>query len=798
MPQFKRVFPYIAAACLALFFVIATVLLWGNFSGSYDSMIGFTPSNFSNSITAEQPAQIDFLVSKDKPDHCYLRFTPNGEAAQATVLHVTVVSENDEVLLETDIAGDALYQGQYINFVFRGSVPKNTRCRMLIESDAADEASAYRMLLGPSLSSDIQTWYCGAYEETGPDRPELHVVYLEHFGARTFALYSFCLIAGLLALLLPASRWQQKVRAPFGFLILVFSAPVLVCFVEMLAMNTVLYITPRLLVCNVLLLLGAQLLVLAVTGRTFAGTAAGVLVAAVAGIASHYVMLYRGTAINPADLFAITAAADVVSHYTFDVDMSLMLALSVFFAGCCFAFRYRAAFSLRAVKGRLLRGGALLAGAAMLAFCCSPLSLRWSGAVLNLKYNTESAQRNGLLYNFVQCLPSLNIQKPDGYSTEQAAEAAQRYIPAGEEPEADNQPDIILVMSETWADYSAFADLSHLSEDPLAYFHSVAQDDDPRTLTGTTVVPVYGSGTCNSEFEAVTGFSMRNFDSSCFPYLQYVVQGTPSLASWLKELGYTTTALHPGIADTWHRDSVYPALGFDTALFDVDFPHQDMMHELISDGACFDTILDMLPADEEAPPAFILNVTIQNHGGYRSHTDFDLSIRADSEDSIFDEMEVYSSLLYYSDQEMQRFIEQLEQRQRPTILLIFGDHQPALNSEYLDFIHYGSTVSADPLLQYTTPYLIWANYEIDTGSIPQTLSANYLPAALLHLAGLPANGWFRMLWEQMQTAPVYSLAGVYDASGTALDASAETFGLYRWFQYGGMREPDRYPAGFFG
>ena len=95
-------------------------------------------------------------------------------------------------------------------------------------------------------------------------------------------------------------------------------------------------------------------------------------------------------------------------------------------------------------------------------------------------------------------------------------------------------------------------------------------------------------------------------------------------------------------------------LGFDTVLFDVDFPYQEMRNELISDEACFNTILEHLPTEADAAPAFILNVTIQNHGGFKVRDDFEQVITSTREDDLFLESELYHSLLSYSDAALPR------------------------------------------------------------------------------------------------------------------------------------------------
>ncbi len=598
-----------------------------------------------------------------------------------------------------------------------------------------------------------------------------------------------------LACIFPRTRLYERVREPFSLMVLVLGSPMLIYAVELLSYGSVIYMRPRILISNILIILGAGLLIGSVLGRLWIGTLFVTAFSRVAGLANHFTILYRGSAISPVDLFAIRSAAAVVSHYSFSFDMPLMIAIAVFVRIAVFAVRYRSTMP----KGKAfaaLRGIGAAAGLGALVFSCTHFSSDWNGMYIYMKEYTESARRNGMIYNFVQARPTLRVKRPEGYSPDEVRKMSEKYVDGRREE--TQRPDVVMVMMETWSDFSDFTNTSFMSRDPQEYLHMVRNDDDPNTLTGHTVVPVYGSGTCNTEFEAVTGFSMRNFDANSYPYLQYVTRGTPSMASYLSALGYHTTALHPGIAETWNRKSVYPWLGFENSRFDSDFINKGQIHELISDRSCFDEILSCLPADGSgADPQFIFTVTISNHGGYRKNPDFDIISSSGKDQTIYLENDVYSSLLRYTSDDLEYFIGELSKRERPTIVIFWGDHLPALNSEYLDVIHFESIVGMDPLTKYTTPYMVWSNFDIDQSEIPQTMSSNYLGVAVLKMSGLPVNGWYRFLEHAMKTAPVYSVQGDVFRDGVNTEDRDELLREYEYIQYAAMKDRDSLAEGFF-
>ena len=151
-----------------------------------------------------------------------------------------------------------------------------------------------------------------------------------------------------------------------------------------------------------------------------------------------------------------------------------------------------------------------IAACAVLVFSCSKASRGWSGAIIYFKDATEFARMNGFVYSFVQTVHNMVMEEPKNYDSGYAQSVMSDFN--GTEG-TDVQPDIIMIMGETWADLSMITDTSSFSTDPMPYLHSVAADSNPNTLVGKTIVPVFGSGTCNSEFESVTGFSLANFST---------------------------------------------------------------------------------------------------------------------------------------------------------------------------------------------------------------------------------------------------------------------------------------------
>ena len=124
----------------------------------------------------------------------------------------------------------------------------------------------------------------------------------------------------------------------------------------------------------------------------------------------------------------------------------------------------------------------------------------------------------------------------------------------------------MIISKYGFADLTAAFPNLELSEDPLAFYHSLTEN----TVKGTMISPVTGGGTANVEFEYLTGDSLAFLPSSTVAYQLYLYDGCPSLVSQAKDLGYHTIAFHPYLSSGWNRTSVYPWLGFDEAHFQED------------------------------------------------------------------------------------------------------------------------------------------------------------------------------------------------------------------------------------
>ena len=356
-------------------------------------------------------------------------------------------------------------------------------------------------------------------------------------------------------------------------------------------------------------------------------------------------------------------------------------------------------------------------------------------------------------------------------------------------------------MNEAFSDLSVFGDF-HASEDYMPFIHSL----DKNVLKGHAYVSVKGGNTANSEFEFLTGDSMAFMPTGSVPYQQYVKSKIPSLASRLGELGYTTTAIHPYYGSGWNRNTVYPLLGFDNMIFKDAFTTPKKIRNYISDESAFQKIIDLYEEKGTDEKLFAFEVTMQNHGGYSKDTD-------DFRESVYltDELnqgtqvraaEKYLTLIQKSDEAFKELVEYFEKQKEPTIILMFGDHQPSdyITNVILRELDLDRDESQDVYFDnYIVPYIMWSNYDMDTTQV-ENISLNYLSGLLMEKAGIGLTGYQQFLKDMQAELPVITANMVMEADGDRepeKDVQSEWIENYNKLVYNHLCDKTGRLSGFF-
>lgn len=202
-----------------------------------------------------------------------------------------------------------------------------------------------------------------------------------------------------------------------------------------------------------------------------------------------------------------------------------------------------------------------------------------------------------------------------------------------------------------------------------------------------------------------------------------------------------------------------------------------------SDMDDYREILKQIEKSNKYEALFIFNVTIQNHGDFDMEQ-FDPSyerISMDPELKQYESAWMYLSLIKESNHALKYLIEELKKVDRPVILCMFGDHQVGcLSSEFEEKIFdwdENRSELANKQRYYTTPYLIWANYDVNSEGIQkeeQLTSPNYLASKILKYAGIETTEWYRFLFEMQKEVPAINRFGYLGSDGVWYDFDQES------------------------
>ena len=467
---------------------------------------------------------------------------------------------------------------------------------------------------------------------------------------------------------------------------------------------------------------------------------------------NSFVWQFRGREILFSDLSAAGTALTVASEYTPAFTLKMAIGLFMWMLVLFSQFSIPADVPRKSLKSRL----------AALAIFVAALSFTiWDTQDIAIQtYSGRGSSWNGFYVNFIISIRDAIIRPPVDYSSDAVEELAGAYHAAAPDASAD-RPNIIIIMNESFTDFSVFGENFNTNQPVTPYFNSLQEN----TIRGFALSSAYGGHTANSEFECLTGLSMGFLPVGSIPYQQYISENTFSLTWLLEQHGYTCFSTHPYHESGWGRKVTYPRLGFKDSTFLPDYPQQNLVREYVSDQEMYEYVIDKLNEDTGDQPQFIFGITMQNHGGYRYTGDnYTQHIELEGYTAEYPWAEQYLSLIHESDKALEYLITYLQDYEEDTVLLFFGDHFPSVEATLYNEIMGSTPDTLDKrMLQYKVPFMVWANYDIEEQTVDCT-SLNYLSRYLLEAAGLELPEYHQFLRDVEKQIPAMNQSGYYSVS----------------------------------
>jgi len=344
----------------------------------------------------------------------------------------------------------------------------------------------------------------------------------------------------------------------------------------------------------------------------------------------------------------------------------------------------------------------------------------------------------GLPYCFTASLFNTGISQPNGYTEENIRGLNEDGELTESKSDNEGMPNIIFIQLESFFD-TFEVEFLETSEDPLPNFRKLSEEYS----SGYFKVPSVGAGTANTEFEVLTGMNLRFFGPGEYPYKTVLKDQTcESLATALGELGYGTHALHNNGGNFYSRAKVFDNIGFDT------FTSKEFMNILqltkngwSKDDILVEYILEAMDTTDERD--FVFGISVQGHGDYPEEKVLDnpkIRVSGVAEEGKSNAWEYYVNQVYEMDQFVGRLIEELEQRDEPTVVVFYGDHLPTMGLEAKDL---------KGRYLYNTNYVIWDNIGLEKED--RNIPAYQIGAEVLNRLDIHSGTVFNYHQERRKT-----------------------------------------------
>lgn len=532
--------------------------------------------------------------------------------------------------------------------------------------------------------------------------------------------------------------------------------------------GNLLQIQGEFIVWNLLFYYTIYLLFFGITGSLRISYLSLNLIFTIWAIAEYYVVAFRDRPIMFSDLMAWQTATTVAGNYSYMPTLRMITAVVLMALLSLLIWKFPV--RIRRGKKQIALGASVLSWTICWSVCFFTIVVPARSIDVSMWNPAESYGKQGALLCTVRMADYLRVVKPEGYRT---AEVQKQYreLEETDSGEGVRPVNIICIMNESWSDLSVIAPFE-TDEDSFSYYHSLAEN----CVKGMVYVPVFGALTSNTEYEFLTANSMAFAPSGSVPFQIYMKKHTPSVVESVKDQGYQAIAMHPFPAANWNRTEAYNSLGFDQFLDLGYFADSPELRGYVSDRGAYEKVIGLTEEEEES--LFIFLVTMQNHGGYTMEYKPDVHL---TDYADMPQTEQYLSLIKESDRALEYLIEYYRQSDEPTLIMMFGDHQPGVEEELYEALYGCELTSLSPrdyLRRYATPFLIWTNY--DNNLEEQTeFSAMYLSNQVLKAANLPLNGYQTFLERLKAKVPVIHFMGYTDEQGN-------------WQSWTGWRQKESY------
>ena len=239
--------------------------------------------------------------------------------------------------------------------------------------------------------------------------------------------------------------------------------------------------------------------------------------------------------------------------------------------------------------------------------------------------------------------------------------------------------------------------------------HVGADEDNISVLASTSSLANEQYGTPNIIFLQLESFfditQVKGLTFSKDPIANFRSL-SESAAYSLKDLGYSSHAIHNNKGTFYTRHRVFSRLGFDT------FTSIEYMNDLeytplgwAKDGVLTEEIIKALDSTVDQQD-FIYTISVQGHGNYPEYEVLEnpaITVGGIEDEGIRYSYEYYTNEIHEMDNFIGELIEALSNYEEDVVLVMYGDHLPSLGIENENLTYDNN---------FETPYVMWSNFNL--------------------------------------------------------------------------------------
>lgn len=509
--------------------------------------------------------------------------------------------------------------------------------------------------------------------------------------------------------------------------------------------------------------------------------------------ANYFKIRLRTDPVLATDLRLISEAWNTVGGYDLALGKLLPAALACLAAGLVFSI----VMMPRGIRSRRPR---LFGAASCLALIAVALAGPYSSEdiyqrinhndIVNAWSDTQLYLSKGCIYSFLHSGKELFPTPPEGYRRAQAARMLAEY-PDSDIPEG-KKVSIMGFMLEGFCDLTDFEFLA--GQESVAQLYAPWHALEEQSVSGNLLTNIFGGGTVETERGFLTGYSVHdNFRGPTESYVWY-----------LRDQGYQTFGSHPGQEWFYNRQNVNRYLGFQEYRFmERYFSSYCTMEEAREDSDALLAAKDLERLRERIAdgPCFSFSVTYQNHGPYDpAFSGGEFRLTPEGCGASEETCRLLNDYMDGISRTIRAFTEltlELEDMDEPVVLVLFGDHKPALGESGIAYywmgIDFDLSTTQGFYNYYSTPYLIWANSSAkavlgqDFTGAGGDFSPCFLMPKVFDLCGWDGPGFMKLAREMRAVTPVLHALELFWADGGFTDTldqeDMEFYQRYLCMQY---------------